>query len=97
MTRPAVAGEDGPITMAPRQNRANIVFRCRQGHEHHMCVTVPRPVHPKVQCPPDEPQGYGPGGGGCNIPGDLSYLVERELRDDHQECERRGYVLIEER
>jgi hypothetical protein len=83
--------------MAPKNNRASVVFRCRQGHEHKLCVTVPRPVHPKVRCPLDESQGYFPGGGGCRIPEHLSQIVERELRDDHLESMRRGYVLIEER
>jgi hypothetical protein len=62
-----------------------------------MCVTVTRSVHPKVQCPPDEAQGYFSGGGGCRVPEGLSQLVERELRDDHLEAQRRGFVLIEER
>lgn len=83
--------------MAPKHNRASVVFVCRSGHEHRMCVTVAgRPVHPDLWCPPEEPQGYGPGGGGCQIPPDLSDRVARELRDALQEHRRRGYVLIAE-
>ena len=83
--------------MTPRNRRASVVFRCRSGHEHEMCVTVPdRPVHPDLRCPPEQPQGYGPGGGGCRIPEKLSDRVARALRDDLQEHRRRGYVLLAE-
>jgi hypothetical protein len=82
--------------MPPKNDRASVVYQCRFGHRHEMCVTVTgRPVHPDLSCPPEQPPGYGPGGGGgCSVPPDLSGRVERELRDALQEHRRRGYVLI---
>jgi len=64
------------------------------GHEHELCVQVDRGVPPGLRCSDDQPQGWSFGGGGCPLPEDLSGLVERKLRDDLQECLRRGYVLI---
>jgi hypothetical protein len=84
--------------MNRKRNRASVIFTCRRGHEHRMCVTMEgRQVHPRLTCPPEEPQGYGPGGGSeCLVPQDLPDRVERELRDSLQEHLRRGFVLIAE-
>ncbi|HOA03889.1 MAG TPA: hypothetical protein PKI27_16390 [Dermatophilaceae bacterium] len=65
---------------------------------HDLCVPLPREVPPELRCQPEQPQGYGAGGGvscGCQMPKDLDERVLRELREDLQECRRRGYVLIE--
>ena len=84
--------------MAPKHNRARVFLQCG-GHQHGpLCVPITsgRPVHPKLQCPQDDPAGYGAGGGGagCLIPPDLEQRVESELRDDRQEHRDRGYILI---
>jgi hypothetical protein len=69
---------------------------CQSGHEHELCVTVPREVHPDLRCAPDAGAGYvtSGGGGGCSLPGDLQALVERELREHYQESRRRGWVQV---
>jgi hypothetical protein len=72
--------------------RAKVV--CRSGHEHDVCISVPRDVHPDLRCPPDASQGFGPGGGGCVLPDNLLELAEREIRDHYQESRRRGWLLI---
>lgn len=81
--------------MPSNHNRASVVFRCRTGHDHQLCVTVPRGVPPELRCPNQQAQGFGGGGGGCAVPVDLQELVERELRESFQESKRRGFVLIE--
>ena len=75
-------------------HRARTKIECGQGHLHDLCVQVSRGVPPELRCPEDQPAGWSFGGGGCTLPGDLSSLVERELRDNLQECKRRGYVLL---
>jgi hypothetical protein len=63
--------------------------------DHDMCYTIRRGVPPELRCVPDQPAGYSRGGGGCCIvPPDLEDRVDRELRDNLQECRRLGYVLI---
>jgi hypothetical protein len=82
--------------MPSNHNRASVVFRCRGGHDHELCVTVPRGVPPELRCPNQQAQGFGGGGGGgCAVPVDLRERVERELREAFQESKRRGFVLIE--
>ena len=80
--------------MPSTHDRAHVVFRCQAGHDHEMCVTVPRGVPPELRCPPEQAQGFG-GGGGCLVPVDLQERVDRELRESFQESKRRGFVLIE--
>ena len=77
-------------------HRVRVKLQCRSGHGHDMCVTVRRGVPPELRCPPEEPQGYGGGGGGCSVPPDLAARVERELRDSLYESRWRPYVLITE-
>lgn len=76
------------------QHRARLKVRCRVGHEHEICFHVHRAVHPNLRCDGDQRAGYSYGGGGCVLPPDLAVLVERELRDRHQESRRRGSVEI---
>lgn len=75
-------------------HRVRTKIRCRRGHDHELCVQVTRGVPPELRCPDEQPTGWSFGGGGCVLPDGLPELVERELRDDLQECKRRGYVLI---
>lgn len=75
-------------------HRVRTVYVCGVGHRHELCVIVGRGVPPELRCPDQQNPGWGPGGGGCTVPNDLAGRVERELRDDLQECRRRGYVLI---
>ncbi|GAA3658992.1 hypothetical protein GCM10022237_18710 [Nocardioides ginsengisoli] len=75
-------------------HRVKAVVVCRSGHSHEVCIVVHREVHPNLRCSPDAGPGYGPGGGGCILPPDLSELAERELRDHYQESVRRGSLLI---
>lgn len=63
-------------------------------HVHPLCLQVPQEVHPHLQCPSGEPAGHGHGERGCRIPPDLRERVRRKLRDELEECHRRGYVLI---
>lgn len=79
-------------TMAKHRVRAKVV--CRGGHEHEVCISVPREVHPNLRCLPDAGPGFGPGGGGCVLPDNLGELAQRELRDHYQESLRRGWLLI---
>lgn len=82
--------------MSPHRCRVKLIGRRCSGHD--LCVSLPREVPPELRCEPDQPQGYGAGGGvscGCQTPKDLDELVLRELREDLQECRRRGYVVIE--
>lgn len=82
--------------MSPHRCRVKLVGRRCSGH--HLCVSLPREVPPELRCAPEQPQGYGAGGGvpcGCQTPTDITERVLRELRDHLQECRRRGYVLIE--
>ncbi len=71
-------------------------FACNTGHDpHQLCVEVRRGVPPELRCQPDQPTGINPGGGGgCPLPANYRELVENELRDNFQECKRRGFVLI---
>jgi hypothetical protein len=63
--------------------------------EHDICYTIDRGVPPELRCTPQAPAGYSSGGGGCcRLPEHLEDLVERELRDNLQECRRLGYVPI---
>lgn len=75
-------------------HRARTKVRCGSGHDHELCVQVARGVPPELRCSDEQPTGWSFGGGGCPLPDDLVALVERELRDDFQECRRRGFVLI---
>ena len=83
--------------MSSPNHRVSVVFMCRKGDEHRLCVPVSRGVPPELRCSPGAPQGYGNGGGvGCSVPVDLSILVERELRYSLEESKRRRFVLIRE-
>jgi hypothetical protein len=63
--------------------------------EHDLCYAIRRGVPPELRCVPEQPTGYGRGGGGCcRIPDDMADRVERELRDNLQEWKRLGYVLV---
>ena len=65
--------------------------------DHDLCVQLTRAVSPDLRCPDSQPDGYGSGGGAtcmCRAPEHLVALVERELRDNLQECRRRGFVTI---
>lgn len=77
-------------------HRARTIVECRHGHRHDLCVTIHRGVPPELRCADDQPPGYVTNGAGpgCRLPDDLPDRVERELREDLQECRRRGYVLI---
>lgn len=75
-------------------HRVRAVVVCRGGHEHEVCIQVPREVHPNLRCLPDAGAGYALGGGGCVLPNNLEELAERELRDHYQESLRRGWLLI---
>lgn len=82
--------------MSAPDRRVRVIFSCRRGHEHELCVSIERQVPPELRCTPDAGQGYGPGGGGCTVPANLSDMVQSELRDAFQESKRRGHVLIRE-
>ena len=77
-----------------QKHRVRAKVRCSQGHEHDVCITLDREVHPALRCTPDATAGFGPGGGGCVLPNDFDVLAERELREDYQEARRRGWLLI---
>jgi hypothetical protein len=86
----------GMVMNAP-DGRVRVVFRCRMGHDHELCVSIGRPVPPQLHCTPGAGAGYGAGGGaGCTVPADLQDLVWREFRDALEESKRRGYVFIRE-
>lgn len=81
--------------MNPASHRVSVVFECRGGHRHELCVNVSRGVPPELRCSDEAPPGFGPSsGGGCTVPPDLRERVERVLRDDLLESRRRGYVLV---
>lgn len=81
--------------MSPEDHRVSVIYRCKQGHEHPLCVLIRRQVPPDLRCAEGQGQGYGQGGGGgCRTPPGLQILVERVLRDSFQESKRRGFVLI---
>ena len=66
--------------------------------EHDLCVPISREVPPDLRCKPDQPGGYGAGGGvtcGCRVPENLSGVVMSELRDDLQKWRRLGFVRID--
>lgn len=65
--------------------------------DHDLCVQLTRAVPPELRCIDSQPAGYGSAGGatcGCQVPDHLLGVVERELRDNLQECRRRGFVTI---
>lgn len=77
------------------QHRVRAKVRCRNGHEHDLCILVGREVHPDLRCQPEQGAGYAfGGGGGCVLPADLDALAERELREHYQESRRRGWIEI---
>lgn len=81
--------------MSNANHRVSVIFRCRSGHEHPMCVNIRRQVPPELRCPLGQEKGYGPAsGGGCTVPPNFEHLVERTLSDDFQESKRRGFVLV---
>lgn len=81
--------------MNAASHRVSVVFECRDGHRHQLCVSVGRGVPPELRCTDAAPEGYGPSGGsGCKVPPDLRERVERVLRDDLLESRRRGHVLV---
>lgn len=83
--------------MSAPDRRVRVIFSCRRGHQHELCVSIGRQVPPELRCTSDADQGYGAGGGGgCTVPAQLNEVVERELRDAFQESKRRGHVLIRE-
>jgi hypothetical protein len=82
--------------MNAETHRVRVVFRCRSGHEHQLCIDIRRGVPPELRCPPAQEPGFGGGDAGCQLPEDFSHRVERELRDSFQESKRRGHVLVEE-
>lgn len=76
-------------------HRVRVKFICRSGHEHEMCRPTDRGVPPDLRCEPEQPQGFGGGGGGCPIPPDIDARIDYELGRNLQESKRRGFVLIE--
>lgn len=76
--------------------RAHTRVICSRGHRHDVCVAVTRGLPPGLRCGDQEPDGYtyGTGGGGCTLPTNLEERVMRELRENLQECIRRGRVVI---
>lgn len=81
---------------SPQHPRARTLVICRAGHRHEVCVRVSRGLPPSLRCTTIEPSGfaYGTGSGGCVLPVDLEERAMRELRENMQECIRRGYVLV---
>lgn len=75
-------------------SRVRTIIECNCGGRHELCVAVGRGVPPELRCADQQPAGFGGGSGGCRLPGDLSELVERELRDNLQESKRRGFVRL---
>lgn len=81
--------------MNKQNNRVSVMFMCRSGHEHPLCVAISRGVPPELRCSSEQGSGYGGGGGGgCTIPPDLVGRVELKLRDEFQESKRQGFVLV---
>lgn len=80
--------------MADQSHRVRTVYECSVRHQHELCVTVGRGVPPELRCADQQSAVWSLSGGGCPVPNDLPVRVERQLRDDLQECKRRGYVLI---
>lgn len=82
--------------MTQSNHRVSVMFRCAAGHDHQLCVALPRGVPPELRCEPAAPSGYGGSGGVCRTPADLDGRVLRELRDNLQASKRQGFVLIRE-
>lgn len=83
--------------MSAPDRRVRVIFSCKRGHQHELCVSVDRQVPPELRCTPDAGQGYGAGdGAGCKVSANLNEVVERELRDAFQESKRRRHVLVRE-
>ncbi len=80
--------------MTVATHTVRVLWKCRVGHEHTLCVPIDRGVPPELRCDAAQGPGYGPGGNGCTIPADLSDRVERQLRDNFQDAKRNGMVII---
>jgi hypothetical protein len=81
-----------PNTPNPHRCHVKLVGR---SCEHELCYPIDRGVPPELRCDPTQPAGYASGGGGCCVvPEDMALQIERQLRDDLQECRRRGFVMV---
>jgi hypothetical protein len=79
-------------------HRVRVHFVCNcHGKTYELCRPIQRNTAPSLRCAEEAPAGYTQGSGlqSCTLPPDLDARVERELRDNMQECMRRGFVLIE--
>lgn len=76
-------------------HRVSVKMLCPRGHEHDLCLQIPREVHPDLRCPPSQPGGIGGGGGGCPVPDDLVTRVLRAVQGSLQDWRRLGYVVID--
>jgi hypothetical protein len=80
--------------MNPNSN-VKVHLICARGHEtHHLCVAVKSGVPPELRCEPGPPSGVSASGQAGCAPADLQARVTAELRDNFQECKRRGFVEI---
>lgn len=82
--------------MDPHRVSVNLVGSNCKGHL--LCVRIDRGVPPPLRCNPGAPSPVAQGGGarcGCELPRNHEELIRRQLRDNLEECKRRGFVLIE--
>lgn len=82
--------------MSNDPHRVRVMFECRAGHRHELCVPVTRGVPQELRCSDGQPQGFGGPGGGCPLPPELSQKVTNELARDLEANRRQGFVLVRE-
>lgn len=80
-------------TAKPPTRFISLLFVCRRGHEHRLCLPSTHPgLPPQLQC--SAPAGTAHGGSGCPLPPDLDERIRQALRDSMQEWLRLGNVVI---
>ena len=71
----------------------SVLFLCRRGHKHQMCLPITHSgVPPQLQCP--APSGTSNHGSGCPLPSDYENQIRRAMRGSLQEWLRLGYLVI---
>ncbi len=81
--------------MSKPESTVRVHFEChKHGEVHVLCVKVPRPVPPQLECEAAAPAGYSTGPGAGCIPADLAARVSAVLDRGMGQWVRLGHVEV---